>query len=123
MHGQNQQLLYQCSSLFEQIVQVKDTIKLQRSPPPQVLLQKPVILHDALGRIAHFHLDFINSFPAFMAVLRIRFETVGLQKIEREEFSLEEVARNRTINLKLPWNDVFRVSSSSDATLQSLLRC
>ncbi|KAH7378590.1 hypothetical protein BKA64DRAFT_648594 [Cadophora sp. MPI-SDFR-AT-0126] len=108
MRGQNRELLNQFSSLVKQVVQVKDTIKLQRHPPPQVLLQKPVILYDALGRISHFHLDFIDSFTAFMAVLRIRFETVGLKKIEREEFRLEEVARRRTINLKLPWKDVFR---------------
>ncbi len=38
--------------------------------PQQVLLQQPVILLDAFGKIAPLHLDFIDSLDCFTAVLK-----------------------------------------------------
>jgi hypothetical protein len=93
-------------SLLEQI---KGMLELQASLPAQVLLQDPVILNDARGRIAPFHLDFIDSAEAFMAVLRVRFQDLGILKIEREEFRLDDAARDKKINLKAPWARVFKV--------------
>jgi hypothetical protein len=96
-------------TLIQQVTDVRNMIVMQRIPPPQVLLQEPVILHDARGRISPFHLDFINSTEAFLAVLRVRFQDLGRTKIERGEFSIEDTARNLDINLKQSWDRVFKV--------------
>ena len=41
---------------------VLDMQKLQQHIPPQIDHQKPVLFEDAHGRIAPFHVEFINSF-------------------------------------------------------------
>ena len=47
--------------LMETSQNIYAAIKANKEIPPQVLLSKPAILHDARGRTFHFHLDFINS--------------------------------------------------------------
>jgi len=91
------------------MTEIQQLVKMDRVIPPQVLLQEPVILHDALGRSSAFHLDFIDSPEAFLAVLRIRFQDCGLSKIENEEFALEDAVLKHDINLKSPWSRVFKV--------------
>ena len=97
--------------------------------PPQVLLSEPAILHDARGRLLPFHLDFINSadvsiliqvqnairvavlkllLQALIAVLKVRFEDIGLRKIEKGQFVLEDTFRKHTISLKSSWTTVVR---------------
>jgi hypothetical protein len=87
---------------------------LQISMPPQVLLQHPVILHDALGQIAPVHLDFIDSPEAFLAVLEIRFRYRGSRKIRCREFDLRDAARQNQIDLQRPWKRVFMVCRPFD---------
>lgn len=41
---------------------VLDTQKLQSIIPPQIDRQQPVLFEDAHGRIAPFHVEFINCF-------------------------------------------------------------
>jgi len=36
--------------------------KMQQNLPPQIDRQQPVLFEDAHGRIAPFHVEFINSF-------------------------------------------------------------
>jgi hypothetical protein len=103
------QSLTQNTALLQQVNEIKATLLLDRCMPPQIQLQEPVILHDALGRITPFHLDFINSQKAFVAVLRARFEHLGLEKIDRDEFLLEDATRNRALSLVGPWERVFKV--------------
>jgi hypothetical protein len=56
-----QQSVRQNGDLLHHILDVKSILQLQRSIPQQVELQRPVTLLDAYGRIAPFHLEFINS--------------------------------------------------------------
>ncbi|KAF2432653.1 hypothetical protein EJ08DRAFT_648083 [Tothia fuscella] len=103
------QSLTQNGTLLQHIMEIKSTLLLERCMPPQVPLQEPVILHDALGRATPFHLDFINSSKAFIAVLRVRFEHKGIQKIERDEFLLEDAVKNRELSLRAtPWESLFK---------------
>lgn len=94
------------------LLELKATIQLQRELPPQVLLQKPVILHDPLGRSAPFHIEFINSVDALMAVLKVRFEHVGFERVRRLLFELRETNGQKEINIFGPWETAFLVSSS-----------
>ena len=86
--------LAECNrSLVKEVVQLQNMMQLQHEIPAQVLLQKPVLLLDACGRMAPFHLEFINSKEAFLAVLKVRFQQCGvtpkgLRKIDRFEFIL-----------------------------------
>jgi hypothetical protein len=105
-------LRIQNQNLERHIVEVKATIKMQRNVPPQVLLQQPVILHDALGRIAPFHLEFITSAAALQAVLKVRFENVGLRKVVMNEYGLRDLARRNEINTSKPWESVIFVRLS-----------
>ena len=102
-------LISQNNSLEAHILDIKATLLTQNELPPQILLQEPVILHDPLGRIAPFHLEFINSRDAFLAVLRVRFEFKGLGKIIRREFDLREQRGQKSIWLARTWDRVFLV--------------
>lgn len=105
-----QDLKDQNHALVHHVVEMKEALRTQRFIPSQVLLQQPVILHDALGRIAPFHLEFIDSVAAFLAVLEIRFEHVGRQKISRLEFTFHDTVHQKQIALRRSWRNVFRVS-------------
>ena len=54
-------LIAQNNRLEIHVLEIKASIKTQNEAPPQILLQRPVVLYDALGRIAPFHLEFISS--------------------------------------------------------------
>ena len=45
---------------------------------------------------------------ALVAVLRIRFKTIGLQKIETGQFALEDTRRKKDLDLTEPWTKVVR---------------
>lgn len=109
LHQEVKDLHTQNNVLVRHILDVKDSLRTQRNLPPQVLLQSPVILNDALGRIAPFHLDFIDSVEAFIAVLQIRFEHVGRPKVSRLEFDLRDTGNQKPIALRKSWKGVFRV--------------
>jgi hypothetical protein len=100
----------QNKSLERHIIEVKTTIRMQKNMPPQVLLQQPIILHDALGRIAPFHLEFISSAAALKAVLEIRFRNVGYRKVRANEYGLRDLARRTAIDTSKPWESVMLVS-------------
>ncbi|KAF2678413.1 hypothetical protein K458DRAFT_394952 [Lentithecium fluviatile CBS 122367] len=100
LKGQNQ-------ILERHILEIKATVQMQRNLPPQVLLQQPVILHDAVGRISPFHLEFINSAKALKAVLKVRFQNVGLRKIIANEYGLRDANKQTDIDLFRSWETVF----------------
>ncbi|KAL8792264.1 MAG: hypothetical protein Q9195_005143 [Heterodermia aff. obscurata] len=83
-------------------------VKVSQNIPAQVLLSDPVILLDARGRRAPFHLEFIDSVEALIAVLKVRFRDVGLRRIERGQFALEDTARKRNLDLSKTWNAIVR---------------
>jgi Fungal N-terminal domain of STAND proteins len=88
--------------------QVRSMLQVQQEVPHQIMLQQPVILLDACGRIAPFHLEFVDSLEAFVAITLIRFQQAGisqegLQKLANLEFTLRDTRRKRPIDLTKPW--------------------
>lgn len=76
--------------------------------PSQVEYQRPVSFEDAHGRITPFHVEFINSFEAFQAVMEIRFRYVpGLNKVKSMQYAIKEQSTNRRLDLTAPWDSVF----------------
>jgi len=109
----NKTLKYTRSSLQITLATYHAVMNIQRSlatPLEQYsLIQEPVILEDAVGRIAPVHLQFITSWKAFNLVLRVRFEGLrGYGKVKRGEFVLQERATTRDINRTIPWEAAFR---------------
>ena len=91
--------------------QMWSTVQAQLEIPPQIHLQRPVVLLDACGKISAFHLDFINSIEAFRAVLKIRFQqegvrSSGIRMLDNSEFILQD--QKGFIDLSKPWGRVFR---------------
>ena len=106
--------------LLSEVGSLRQMLQLEREVPPQIPLQKPVILHDACGRVAPFHLDFINSAEAFFAVLKVRFKQYGvspqgLQKVDRSEFLLRD--RQRILSLEMPWERLFKPGQTVDMSM------
>lgn len=75
--------------------------------PHQIARQQPLMFLDACGRLSPVHLEFITSAEAFLAVLKVRFKHLGVRKIERGQFVLEEARTKRTIDLRRPWETCF----------------
>jgi hypothetical protein len=91
--------------IFELVLSMQ---KIQSQIPPQVTRQQPVYFEDAHGRIAPFHIEFINSFEAFQAIMEVRFRHVpGLKKVQNSEYLLHEFNSKRELNLRAPWESVF----------------
>src|SRR5436190_15734912 len=80
---------------------------ISKNLPPQIMRQQPVIFRDALGRVAPIHLEWINSWEAFLAVLKVRFKERGLRKVENMEFALQRVGLHRDINMSESWEVAF----------------
>lgn len=112
---QNKQLLHSVEDL-------RSILQTQSAVPPQVLLQQPVILLDPFGKIAPFHLDFIDSSECFMAVLKARFRRngvtpAGLSKLENGDFLIQDTQRRRAIDLNKNWTAVFRPGQNVDMSM------
>jgi hypothetical protein len=77
-------------------------------------IQKPVMLTDALGRVAPIHLELINSWEVFDSVLAARFLNLpGQKKLGRGEYALqgkeaiEDLERSRLFETCfIPGNDI-----------------
>jgi hypothetical protein len=69
-------------------------LELQTRVPPEFKpcwIQDPLILTDALGRVAPVHLELINSWNVLESVLEARFHNVpGERKIKRREYALQD---------------------------------
>ena len=82
--------------------------KLQFQLPAQVDRQQPISFEDAHGRIAPFHIEFINSFEAFQAVIEVRFRHVpGLKKVQNIQYVIHDLSSKRKLDLTAPWDSVF----------------
>lgn len=115
-------LMLQNKELVRSVQELNRMLKVQTALPPQVLLQKPVILLDAFGKIAPFHLDFIDSMECFTAVLKIRFRQagvgkVGLSKLEHREFTIQETRHKRPVDLSKPWTTLFSPGQEVDMSM------
>ncbi|EAQ84488.1 hypothetical protein CHGG_08502 [Chaetomium globosum CBS 148.51] len=84
--------------------------------PSQINRQQPVYMIDAFGKESPFHLEFVRSAEAFMAILKVNFKSNGSQKIERGEFVIEDDGTKRDVDLTSDWGTCFfpgqRVSMS-----------
>jgi hypothetical protein len=81
---------------------------IQNQLPAQIDRQQPVYFEDAHGRIAPFHIEFINSLEAFQAVMEVRFRHVpGLKKFQRGQYILQDPLSKKTLDLQGPWESVF----------------
>ncbi|KAH3987371.1 hypothetical protein HBH70_009260 [Parastagonospora nodorum] len=72
------------------------------------LIEEPVILEDALGRIAPVHLQFVTSWDAFDAILEIRFRGFqGHKKIAQRQYGLQDRVTGREVEQSRAWQYAF----------------
>lgn len=115
-------LMRQNKELMRNVQDLNRMLRMHMSIPPQVLLQQPVMLLDAFGKIAPFHLDFIDSLEALIAVLKVRFrqagvKKIGLSKLEKREFSIQETRHKRFMDLSKPWSTIFQPGQEVDMSM------
>ena len=58
---QNDNMIKSQQQTLREVQKLKNMFRDSQEIPPQVLLSTPVVLLDACGRIAPFHLEFIDS--------------------------------------------------------------
>lgn len=77
--------------------------------PGQVQRQQPVYLIDPLNRESPFHLEFVRSKEALLAVLKVNLKESGCgpPMIDRGEFAIEELETQNSIDLTGPWDSCF----------------
>ena len=84
-------------------------VALQRVLPSHLeraMFRDPFVLEDAIGRISPVHMDFINSWDAFDAILRLCFQDVqGYKKVQNKEYIFQEHATKREIKRICPWEE------------------
>lgn len=115
-------LMQQNTQLIRSVQDLQRMMQIQMTIPPQVLLQQPVILLDAFGKLAPFHLEFIDSLEIFTAVLKIRFRKegvrqAGLAKVDNREFAIQETRRRKPIDVEKPWSKVFQPGQEVDMSM------
>lgn len=92
-------------------------------------IQEPLVLTDALGRVAPVHLELINSWEVLESVLAARFRNIpGEQKVRKKEYVLsdrgsqQDIERNDSFitcflpGRRIDMSMVFKQVSSSKAT-------
>lgn len=77
--------------------------------PGQVQRQQPVYMIDAFNRESPFHLEFVRSAEALLAVLKVNFKESGCdpRMIDRGEFVIEESGTHNIINITRSWETCF----------------
>lgn len=102
----NQKSLQMNIKILDAVAQMQ---QLLRSLPPQIEREQPVIFEDAHGRITPVHVEFVNSFEAFQAVLLTRFQHMpGLRKVRNLEYSMQDARSQEILDLSKPWKSNFR---------------
>lgn len=92
--------------IFDAVTQMQ---QLLCSIPPQIEREQPVLFEDAHGRLTPFHVEFINSYNAFQAVLEARFENMpGLRKVRKLEYAMQDSQSKRILDMSRPWESVIR---------------
>lgn len=94
------QLLQMTAQVVRTNVQVFQIVLGLQNTITQVVRQQPVYLIDGLGRASPFHLEFIRSKEAFVAVLAVNFKKFGAEhKILSGEFTIEDSITKSDIDL------------------------
>lgn len=77
--------------------------------PGQVQRQQPVYLIDAFNKESPFHLEFVRSAEALLAVLKVNLKESGCgpDMVERGMFAIEELGTQNTIDITGPWDSCF----------------
>lgn len=77
--------------------------------PGQIQRQQPICLVDPLNRESPFHLEFVRSAEALLAVVKSNLKSSGCgpAMIDRGEFAIEESGTQNPIDLTGPWEDCF----------------
>ena len=109
---QSKQLLEMTTQVLRTNVQVFQVVlelhNIITRIPGQVERQQPVFLIDGLGRACPFHLEFIRSAEALVAVLAINFQKLGDdKKILNGEFVIEDSTSKQDIDLEADWDLCF----------------
>jgi hypothetical protein len=101
-------------AIYKEVLAIRTTLT-QISRP---LAEDPIILEDALGRIAPVHLRFITSWEAFDAVMELRFQGKrGFNKVKRKQYALSDSATNQDVDLSEDWEDAFTPGQKIDMSL------
>lgn len=93
-------------TIFSVITQMQQVLC---SIPAQIQRDQPVSFEDAHGRVARFHVEFVNSYAAFQAILEARFvDMPGLRKVKRLEYVMRDTQSKRILDLSSPWETTMR---------------
>ncbi|KAL8902722.1 MAG: hypothetical protein Q9207_004434 [Kuettlingeria erythrocarpa] len=94
------------------IMTYRANITLQSQLPRQLertWAQEPVMLKDPLGRVTPVHLEFVETFEIFQAVLEMRFDQLpGNRKVQRKEYALHADQSKQEIDTALAFRRWFR---------------
>ena len=112
-------VMKQNEELVQTVQDMRRMMQMQTMVPPQILLQQPIVLLDPFGRLAPFHLEFVDSQECFIAVMKARcahagVNTAGLAKLDNQEFSLEDTRRKRSVDLTRRWEEVWQPGEQYD---------
>jgi len=84
----------------------------------RTLAHEPFMLEDALGRITPVHMQFVNSWEAFDAILEVRFRNApGYKKVQGRKYTLQEQKTRKEISRARPWDASFLPGQKIDMTL------
>ncbi|KAJ5993889.1 hypothetical protein N7451_009613 [Penicillium sp. IBT 35674x] len=77
--------------------------------PGQIQRQQPIYFVDPLNRESPFHLEFVRSAEALLAVVKSNLKSSGCgpAMIDRGEFAIEESGTQVPIDLTGPWENCF----------------
>ncbi|KAL2812401.1 hypothetical protein BJX63DRAFT_247942 [Aspergillus granulosus] len=89
--------------------EIRDMERYIHRIPEQIQRQQPVYMIDAFNNVCPFHLEFIQSAEAFLAVLKINLKktSCGPEMIDRGDFVIEELGTNTLINITQQWDTCF----------------
>ncbi len=81
-------------------------------------IQEPLILTDAIGRVAPVHLELINSWEVLESVLAARFRNIpGEKKIKQKEYALQDRGSLRDLERSTPFEACFMPGGRVDMTM------
>ncbi|MCJ1460592.1 hypothetical protein MMC28_010974 [Mycoblastus sanguinarius] len=99
----------------------KAVVSLQTNIPAQLercWTQDPATLEDALGRVTPVHLEFLDSWEAFEAVLEVRFRQLpGHRKIKQREYALRSDVLKKDVEQSIAFTRCFLPGQRIDMSM------
>ncbi|VUC37084.1 unnamed protein product [Clonostachys rosea] len=80
---------------------------LQCQLPTEVKFHSVLVI-DARGGYLPFHIETVNCKAIFVEILRSRFKDLGVTKIDRGEWSLEDMNTGEILDLSQPWQTIIK---------------